>query len=159
MFRERNVIILSRLLRASQIQGWCLMKCVLHFIWLVRAALCKHLKKIELNWLRNSGHITVFLNQPPPVALSISAAILQAVSWFSIQRGIVARSQFLSLSLSPLVCLKLAPSFTVVTPAQVYLHKLILFPICCYHSIEIIARLSNSRVMLYEMCFALYLVS
>ena len=101
----------------------------------------------------------VFLNQPPPVALSISAAILQAVSWFSIQRGSVARSQFLSRSLSPLVCLKLAPSFTVVTPAQVYLHKLILFPICCYHSIEIIARLSNSRVMLYEMCFALYLVS
>ena len=45
MFRERNVIILSRLLRASQIQGWCFMKCVLHFIWLVRAALCKHLKK------------------------------------------------------------------------------------------------------------------
>ena len=29
----------------------------------------------------------------------------------------------------------------------------------CYHSIEIIARVSNSRVMLYEMCFALYLVS
>ena len=41
------------------------MKCVLHFIWLVRAARCNHLKKnVELNWLKNNGHITVFLNQP-----------------------------------------------------------------------------------------------
>ena len=62
---NNDEILKSRLSRASQIQGWCFMKCVLHLIWLVRAALCNHLKKkVELNWLKNNGHITVFLNQP-----------------------------------------------------------------------------------------------
>ena len=42
---NNDEILKSRLSRASQIQGWCFMKCVLHLIWLVRAALCNHLKK------------------------------------------------------------------------------------------------------------------
>ena len=42
---NNDEILKSRLSRASQIQGWCFMKRVLHFIWLVRAALCNHFKK------------------------------------------------------------------------------------------------------------------